>query len=586
MLRSLFKGDLPARLRASSGLVAATAFVFLGTALVLEGLLLWDQTPPLVGFYAVALLAVSASAYHHALGLGQALRKARYLRRALPDAVMVAAMIATAKVPAVLALIGALRAFYDLWMVALKTGAGRRIVEGLFRDPAKATLRSFAVAIALGTVFLSLPRATANGRGLPFVEALFTATSATCVTGLTVVNTSGDSALNPALPTFSLFGQLVILLLLQIGGLGIMTLSTAAAAMMAGGRLSLGERSLLASILDEDGPASATGILRSILGMTLAFEAVGALVLTWRFLPLFPDAPGQAAWHGVFHAVSAFCNAGFSLWNRSLLDFRTDPVVNLTISALVIAGGLGFTVVAALFAKKTWRGGLRGLFGRLPLHARLALTVTGLFLLGGMLALLWLDADGGLRGLPWGDRLWAAWFQSVSARTAGFNTIDLAGTSRAALLVYLFLMFVGASPGGTGGGIKTTTFGLLVLSIRATLRGREGVEVWGRRIAPRTMMKVSVVTLVSFGACLLASGILMATQPHLTIEQLMFETVSAFGTVGLSLGATPSLDALGKLVVTFLMYLGRVGPLTLTLAIGARRASSGLVYPEGRVIVG
>lgn len=586
MTRPLFAGDLPSRLRASSGLVAGTGFLFLATAFVLEGLLLWDQALPLAGFYAVALVAASASAYHHVLRLQQAIRKLRCLRGALPDAALIAAMIATVRTPEVMALLGVLRAFYDLWKVTLATGAGRRVLERLFRNPAGATLGSFAVAILLGTVFLSLPRATTHGRGAPLIDALFTATSAACVTGLTVVNTSADSSLNPALPTFSFFGQIVILLLIQIGGLGIMTLSTTAAVMVAGGRMSLRERSLLASVLDEDGPASTTGILRSIFVMTLAFEAAGALVLTWAFLPLFPGAPDTAAWYGVFHAVSAFCNAGFSLWNRSLVDVRSDPVVMVTISSLILAGGLGFAVVAALFARKTWAGGLRGFFRRLPLHARLALTTSGLLLLGGMLALLWLDAEGGLRGLSWSDRLGAAWFQSVSARTAGFNTIDMASTSRAALLVYLFLMFVGASPGGTGGGIKTTTFGLLVLSIRATLRGRGDVEVWGRRIAPRTMMKVSVVTLISFGACLLVAGILLATQTHLRTEQLMFETVSAFGTVGLSMGTTPNLDALGKLVITFLMYLGRVGPLTLTLAIGAEKAPSGIGYPEGRIIVG
>ena len=586
MILALFRGDLPERIRGSSVLVATASALFLAAATVLEALRLWDDWLPVAGFYAITLGTLLASAYHHALGYRQAIRKARYLRRNLPEAILAGGMLLVARAPEALALAGATRAIYDLWKAGLSTGAGRRVVDRVVRTPAQATLVSFAGAILVGTLFLSFPRATANGRGAPLIDALFTATSVTCVTGLVVANTSGDSGAAPGLPTFSLFGQLVILLLIQVGGLGIMTLSTAAAAMLAGGRMTLRKRSLLANVLDEDTPASATGVLRSVFLVTVAFEAVGALILTLRFLPVFPDAPGRAAWYGAFHAVSAFCNAGFSLWNQGLLRFRADPVVIFTLSGLIIAGGLGFAVIAVLFSPATWAGGVRRGLRRLPLHARLALTVTGLLLVAGTLTLLWLDADGGLRGLPWGDRLWAAWFQSVSARTAGFATIDVAATSRAALVVYLFLMFVGASPGGTGGGIKTTTFGLLVLSVRATLRGRADVVLWGRKIPAPTLMKVSVVTLVSFSACLLVSVLLLATQERLTTEQVMFETVSAFGTVGLSLNATSSLDTLGKLAITFLMYLGRVGPLTLTLAIGARKAAGRLDYPEGRVLVG
>lgn len=586
MIRSMFRGDLPTRLRASAVAAAFACLLFLASALTLEGMLLWERVLPVAGFQAAALLSVLASVYHHSLRFHQAIRKGRYLRSALPDAAMMAAMIVVFRTPEALALVGAIRALHALAILSRNTGWGRRTLERLFRNPARATVVSFAAAIVCGTILLSLPRATTDLRGAPLEDALFTAASATCITGLVVVNTHADRDSDPSLPAFSFFGQLVILLLVQAGGLGIMTMSATGAAMMSGGRLTLRDRTVMANVLGEGSPMSAAGMLRSIVVMALAFETIGAAILTWRFLPLFPGEPGIAAWYGAFHAVSAFCNAGFSLFSRNLLDFRTDPVVNLTISGLILFGGLGFTVVAALLARTTWRGGLRGAFRRLPIHARLVLVVTAILVIGGALALLWLDAEGGLKGLPWKDRLWAAWFQSVSARTAGFNTIDLAATSRSAMLLYLFLMFVGASPGGTGGGIKTTTLALLLLSVRATLRGRNEVEVWGRTIAPRTMMKVVVVTLVSFAACLLACAILLATQRDLSTEQLMFETVSAFGTVGLSMGATPGLGVLGKLVITFLMYLGRIGPLTLTLAIGQKKFAGGLRYPEGRVIVG
>ncbi len=586
MFLSMFRGDLPARLRSSAVAVGGTCLLFLASALVVEGMLLWDSPLPLAGFYGTALLSLAASAHHHYLRLSQAIRKVRYLRSALPDGVLVALMVASARTPEILAVAGTLRSLYAIAVVARNTGWGRRVLEGLFRNPAIATVVSFAAAIVVGTILLAMPRATLDLQGTSLVDAFFTAVSATCVTGLAVVNTHADAFSNPDLPSFSTFGQIVLLLLIQFGGLGIMTLSAIGAVVAGGGRVSLRDRRMVANVLDEESPMSATGLLRSIVVMTLAFEAAGAMLLAWRFRSLFPDQVEVAAWFGLFHSVSAFCNAGFSLFGRSMVAFRTDPVVNLVIGSLIVAGGLGFTVIAALFARRTWRGGVRGAFRRLPVHARLVLVATAGLLLCGTLLLLWLDADGGLAGLPWQDRLWAAGFQAVSARTAGFNTIDLANTTRAALIVYLFLMFVGASPGGTGGGIKTTTFSLLLLSLRATLRNRDDVVLWGRSIGARTLMKVSVVTLLSFVACLLGCLVLLATQAGLGTEALMFETVSAFGTVGLSMGITPGLDGTGKMVIACLMYLGRIGPLTLTLAIGQRKPAGGLRYPGGRVIVG
>lgn len=586
MFRDLLDGDLPARLRASSVVVAATGVLFLGVALVMEGLLLWDSALPLAGFYVTTLLSVAAAVWHHALRYVQALRKGRYLRATAPDALLLFVMLAVAQSPELLVVAGAMRTFYALYALARSTGWGRQATEALLRNPALATVASFAAVIAVGTVLLALPRAATDLRGIPLIDAFFTSVSATCVTGLTVVNTHGDVHSNPALPSFSLFGQIVLLLLIQAGGLGIMTLSAVGAVLAGGGRVSLRGRRLVADLLDHESPRTATGLLRSIVVMTFAFEATGAFLLAWRFSAIHPGDADVAAWHGVFHAVSAFCNAGFSLFGDSLAGFRADPLVNGVIGGLIIAGGLGFPTLVVLGARRTWKGGVRGAWWRLPIHARLALLTSALLLVGGMVALLWLDGDGGLAGLPWGERALAACFQSVSARTAGFNTIDMARTTRAAVVVYLFLMFVGASPGGTGGGIKTTTFALLLLSVRATLRGRADVVLWGRTVEPRTLVKVSVITLLSFAACLAACLVLLATQDLLSTEQVLFETASAYGTVGLSMGATPSLDTLGKVVISLLMYLGRVGPLTLTMAVGQQVRDPGLRYPEERVIVG
>jgi trk system potassium uptake protein TrkH len=559
--------------------------LFLAASIIVEGSLLWDNPVPLAGFYVLTLLSVAASLYHHILRLSQAVRKWRYVREALPDLLIMALMAAVARRPEALAVIGCLRVAYSWARVFSGTGIGKRFLGQMIRNPARTMVLTFVLVIATGTIILSLPRSTVDLRGAPIRDALFTATSATCVTGLVVMNTGNDDGRgDPLLPTFSLFGQVVILMLIQIGALGIMTLSTSVALMM-GDRLSLGETSLLSNILDEGGGLAVARMVRFILWMTLAFEAIGAAILTLRFLPMFPGDPGTAAWYGVFHAISAFCNAGFSLFGDSMTRFRTDPVVMPTISALILLGGLGFSVVASLFSRRTWSHGPRRGWQHLPVHARLVLATTAGLLVGGTVVILSLDSDGALKGLPAGERILAAAFQSISARTAGFNTVDIGATARTAVFAYLFLMFVGASPGGTGGGIKTTTFALLLLSVRATLRGRNEVEVFGRTVPHRTVFKVAVITLLSFGACLVISLLLLSTQARLSTEEILFEVTSAFGTVGLSMGATRELDTLGRLLITLLMFIGRLGPLTMTLAIG-QMPPKAVRYPEGRVLVG
>ena len=585
MFRWPFRTTIPDALARSSRWIWATGALFLGTVSLGEGLLLWESHGFLAAFCLVTALSVVASAAHHGVHVFEAIRPVRVVRTVWPDALLVGAMAATVSTPEVVALIGTVRTFVLFAHVASETDAGRRFWDSLVENPAKLLVISFGVLIAFGTVFLMFPRATDDGLGASPVDALFTATSAVCVTGLTVLTTARDALAPADVQAFSPFGQVVILVLIQVGGLGIMTLSTSAV-LLVGGRLSLRGSALAQEVLDEPGAFTVQRMVRSILVSTFAFEVIGAVILAARFVSEVPEDPEYAVYLGVFHAISAFCNAGFSLFSQNLTAYRDDPVVLGTMALLIIFGGLGFMVIPVLFAPKTWAQGFRTGIRRMPTHARVVVSATVSLIAAGMVLLLILDATGAQADLTIGERLWASFFQSVSARTAGFNTMDLARTARPAVFVYLFLMFIGASPGGTGGGVKTTTFVLMFAALRATLMGRGEVEVFGRTIPHRTVNKAIAITALSASVCLIASVVLLATQPALSVEQVLFEVVSAFGTVGLSLGATPHLDALGRVLISLMMFIGRVGPLTITLALASRSVTSEVRYPEGRVLVG
>ncbi len=585
MLRWPFRKSIPEALAGTSRAVWAAGAAFLATVIVGEGFLAWESRWFLALFYAATGVSVAASLLHFGVHLFEAVRPLRALVRAWPQVVLVLVMSALLDHPEVLAVAGSVHALASMAHVFRESDLGRRVIAALTDNPASLLVVTFAFLCALGTVLLMLPRATDDGEGAPFLHALFTATSAACVTGLTVLLTARDALAPADVQAFSPFGQGVILLLIQVGGLGIMTLSTSAV-LLVGGRLSLRGHAILQGVIEEEGALTVQRMVRHILTITLAFEAVGAAVLSWRFFLDFPEDAAWAVYCGVFHAISAFCNAGFSLFSHSLTAYATDPVVVPTVGLLIVAGGLGFMVIPVLFSWRTWSQGLALGFKRMPTHARAALAATAWLILAGAFLLLVLDGTGAQAHLSVGERLCASLFQSVSARTAGFNIIDIAGTSRAAVLVYLVLMFVGASPGGTGGGIKTTTAVLLLAAIRATLMGRERVEVFGRTIPQRTVHKAIAITALSFAVCLVAAILLLATQDGLSSEEILFEVVSAFGTVGLSLGATGRLDGIGLIVVTALMFIGRVGPLTMTLALARREVTAEVRYPEGKVLVG
>lgn len=461
------------------------------------------------------------------------------------------------------------------------------------------------MAIAIGTVLLSLPAATVDGQGLALVDAFFMATSATAVTGLVVVDTG--SAL-------SLFGQLVVLTLIQIGALGIMTVTTLFAYAV-GRRISLRETLTTGEALGQPNLAGVLTLTRNVAILTLMIEGAGAIILTALFSRDMPL--GQAAYFGVFHSISAFANAGFDLFGLSLTGFTTDLAVNLTFMLLIIIGGLGFYVTTELLThgRRTARIPARsmtmplnevvrpsaegaadrnGRNGRLSLHTRLVLRVTGALILAGTLLILALEWSNPatLGPLSVGEKLLAALFQAVTPRTAGFNTLVTGALNPATLVLLMVFMFIGASPGSTGGGIKTTTFMVVAASIRSALRGRDDVEIGNRRLPPEVTVKSWVIAALSLALIIGGALALLITESHLVSGGssplgVIFESVSAFGTVGLSTGVTPELSIAGRIILPILMYAGRIGPLTLAVALTRRKAGTGAWHlPEERVIVG
>ena len=438
-------------------------------------------------------------------------------------------------------------------------------------------LLSFLGLVAVGTAgFLLLP-GLYTGPGLGFVDALFTSASAVCVTGLVVVDTARY---------FTPAGQAWILLLIQLGGLGILTFTTLVIAL-------LGRRTSLRALEAAGGHAGALRhlgpfeLVRGVVGATVLLEAVGA-VLLWLALRGELGA-GGAVWPAVFHAVSAFCNAGFSIFPRSLEAHASAPLVLLTVSGLVILGGVGFLVLAD--ARAVWRGRAR----RLSTHSRLVLGATGVLLASGTVLFLLFEVGNTLQGMGWWDRVTNAWFMSVTPRTAGFNSVDYDALTNPSLFLTILLMLVGGSPGSTAGGLKTTTLALMVLALLARLRGDDHVSVAGRTIPSETVGRAAGLALggllIVGAAVFLLAVVEMAPEggtDRVEFLRLAFEAHSAFGTVGLSMGATSALSEAGRLIVAALMYVGRVGPLAVAsaMAVAGRRGGAGYRYARQDVVIG
>ncbi|MCD6375664.1 MAG: Trk family potassium uptake protein [Caldisericaceae bacterium] len=458
-------------------------------------------------------------------------------------------------------------------ILTIISGAVRlnRKIAYLRFHPAQTFMLSFFVVIVLGTFLLMLPRSVAPGHTLSWLDALFTATSATCVTGLIVVDTGSH---------FSLLGQLIILTLIQIGGLGIMTISSFFALFFGRG-MAIKERIMLQEMLNVERLDAITRLLKGVILITFLMESLGALLLffSWN-LPQWDFS--QRLYHSIFHSISAFCNAGFSLNSDSLMSFNTNYSVVLTIAMLIIVGGLGFVVMIDLTRGKIFEYPTRRRVRKFSVHTRLVLIVTSVLLIAGTILFLIIEPFSG----NWLFKTVNAFFCSVTARTAGFNTVDIGQLTTSSALLLMLLMFIGASPGSTGGGIKTTTLGILIASFISIIRGKNRIELFKRSISFTILNRALVVFAFAISFIMFSTFLLSLTEKASFIN-LLFEEISAFGTVGLSRGITAGLSSWGKIVIIVSMFVGRVGVLTLAFAITTPREHLRVEYPEERnVMVG
>ena len=443
-------------------------------------------------------------------------------------------------------------------------------------NPSQMMVVGFAAVILIGAILLSLPIATQTGERTSFLDSLFTATSAVCVTGLVVVDTATH---------WNFFGQIVIIILIQIGGLGFMTITTLFS-LIVKKRINLKERLLIQESLNQIDLSGLVKLTRYILLMTFVIEGIGALILSTVFIPQFGFIRGS--WYSIFHAISAFCNAGFDLMGNvtgpysSLMYYVNNTTITLAISALIILGGLGFPVILDIVKNKK--------ISKLNMHSKIVLISTSILIVVGMLFILIVEYKnvGTLGNLSLKGKILASLFQSVTIRTAGFATIDLTILHQATLFIMMIFMFVGASPASTGGGVKTTTIAVLILTVKSFLLGKEDIEVFGRRITSSTVRKSVGIFFVGVLAVLTGILLIVLIEPEFDLLEASFEVVSALATVGLSIGGSSNLTSIGKLLIVIYMFMGRVGLLTIFLALVAKNTvnKQQIRYPEGRIIVG
>jgi trk system potassium uptake protein TrkH len=429
------------------------------------------------------------------------------------------------------------------------------------------------VLILAGTILLRLP-ASAARKPLTVLDALFTATSAVCVTGLIVVDTPHD---------LTTFGQLVVLALIQLGGLGYMAITTVVGLAL-GRQLSLHERLTLQEALNVQTMEGLGRFVLTVLKLTLVFELMGAAILTARWAG--EHGIVHAAYYGLFHAISAFNNAGFALFSDSLVRYRGDWIVNVVVTTLVICGGLGFVVLTEIGRVRQYR--------RFSTHTRLVITLTAALVIVTTAVIWFIERNNPrtLQPLGVGEALLASYFQAVTPRTAGFNTLDIGAMHHASLFLLILLMFIGAAPGGTAGGVKISTFSITVAVIWAMVRGAPEPTLLRRRIPQLIVARAFSICLIGFLALNVVAGLLLVTEGRELLPTL-FETTSAFGTVGLSMGeagAPVSLvghfSGVGKVLVIAVMFTGRIGPLTLAVALARRREAARVRHPEGKFLIG
>lgn len=437
--------------------------------------------------------------------------------------------------------------------------------------PVQILALGFAALILVGTIILMLPISSSNGRTTSFLDALFTATSATCVTGLVVVDTG---------TYWSTFGQIIIMLLVQIGGLGFMTFSTLIAILL-GKRVGLRERLIMKEAYNTFNIQGLVKLVIYVLIITFTIEGVGAIILSTQFARVYDF--GTAIYYGIFHSISSFCNAGFNLFGNfsGYTGYVTNPVVSLTAAFLIVIGGLGFFVIAEIIDHKKRR--------KYSLHTKVVV-VTTIFLIvvGSILFFIFEYNNSKTFGeLSIIDKIIASIVASVAPRTAGISTVSTANMTIASQFLIVILMFIGASPGSTGGGIKTTTMVILFMTIGSLINGREDTEIFKKRINKSSVFRAIAITFISFTLVAVVTMILSVTENGSFME-VLFEATSAFGTVGLTLGLTPALTPIGKIAIIITMYAGRLGPLTLVLAFIYKQkiSNTSIRYPEDKIIVG
>lgn len=454
----------------------------------------------------------------------------------------------------------------------LKANISSILSKDNLMSPPRILVFGFATVILIGTMLLMLPASSLDNQSVGFVNALFTATSAVCVTGLVVVDTGTH---------WTTFGKTVILLLIQIGGIGFMSMATLFAVLL-GKKISLKERLIIQQAVGQNTLSGVVKFSLYMLGLTFLLESIGALLLSFRFIPEYGVLKGIG--YSIFHAVSAFCNAGFDLIGngRSLTPYVNDPLITLTIGTLIILGGIGFAVIVDVvsnFKKK-----------RFTLHTRIVLTMTVFLLAIGTLLFLifeWNNINT-LGALTIPNKLMASFFQSLTTRTAGFNTIDTAGLTTGSKLLTIILMFIGGSPASTAGGIKTVTFGIILIMAMTVIEGKDRVGIFKRDISYSIVNRAITIAVIAMMLLITITMAMTVIESHFDFMDILFEVASALGTVGLSTGVTPELSDTGKLLIIFTMFSGRVGTLTIAFALANRQQNykNLIQYPEEKVIVG
>lgn len=428
----------------------------------------------------------------------------------------------------------------------------------------------FATVILIGAILLNLPIASQNRSRTPFIDCLFVSTSATCVTGLVTVDTGTH---------WSYFGKTVIMFLIEIGGLGFMSFATLIALLL-GKRITLKERLVMQEALNSFSLQGLVKMAKYVLIFTFSIQLSGALLLSTQFIPEFGLVKG--IYYSVFHSISAFCNAGFDLMGefRSLTPYADNTVIIITIGILIIIGGLGFYVWQEIYNFK----GLR----KLSLHSKVALSVTAFLLVTGTILMFIFESNnpGTMKNMSFKGKVLSSFFAAVTPRTAGFNSISTSDMTNAGVFLTIILMFIGGAPGSTAGGIKITTAGVLAMTVISIVKGREDTEIYKKRLAKDTVYKSLSITIIALVLIITVIMLLSLTEPSASLEYILYEATSAFGTVGMSLGLTTELSFAGKIIVAFTMYCGRLGPLTVFLALANRVNSNKIKYPEDKILVG